>query len=89
MAKTVKILVKGKVQGVFFRANVRKKALELGLTGYAKNLEDGDVEVVAQGNADAIRRLEKFIQSSPGTSTVEELQSRETDKEKFASFDIF
>jgi len=45
------------VQGVGFRAFVRRKALMLGLTGYAKNMPDGSVEVVAQGEETAIERL--------------------------------
>ena len=86
--KTVKILVKGKVQGVFFRANVRKKALELGLVGYAKNLENGDVEVVAQGGGAAILALEDSIRSSPGASAVEEM-SRMEHAGAFSSFDAY
>ena len=42
-------LVKGRVQGVGYRAFAQKKALELGLSGYAENLPDGRVEVVKQG----------------------------------------
>ena len=41
--------ITGKVQGVFFRASTRKQALRLGLRGYAKNLADGSVEVLAVG----------------------------------------
>ena len=48
--KCISLIVSGKVQGVFFRANLKNKATELGLKGYAKNLPNGDAEVVAQGN---------------------------------------
>ena len=61
--KSIKILVSGKVQGVFFRDGTRRKAMDLGLTGYAKNLPDGDVEVVAQGNEDKINALIDFIKN--------------------------
>ena len=57
--KCVHLLISGKVQGVFFRDNTRKKAEELGLKGYAKNLEDGTVEVVAEGNEEKINDLIK------------------------------
>ena len=49
--------VHGRVQGVGFRWWVRARALELGLTGYAENLEDGRVKVVAEGPADRCREL--------------------------------
>ena len=51
--KCAHLIVSGRVQGVFFRANVRNKAAELGLKGYAKNLENDDVEVVVEEKPDA------------------------------------
>ena len=48
-----RFVVSGKVQGVFFRASAREQALKLGLRGYAKNLSDGRVEVLAAGDAAA------------------------------------
>ena len=53
----VRFLVRGKVQGVWFRASTRAEALALGLRGHARNLADGGVEVVATGDAAAIERL--------------------------------
>lgn len=47
----LRCLVAGRVQGVFFRASTREQALRLGLTGYARNLPDGRVEVLAFGPA--------------------------------------
>lgn len=49
--------VRGHVQGVGFRWWTRARALELGLAGHARNMDDGRVEVVAQGDADAVTRL--------------------------------
>ena len=60
--KCVHLIVSGRVQGVFFRPNVRNKAVELGLHGYAKNLPDGNVEVVAQGDEKKVN--EDKIQSA-------------------------
>lgn len=51
-------LVRGRVQGVGFRAYVRRQAIDLGLDGYAENLADGRVEVVAEGER---RELEHFL----------------------------
>ena len=49
--------VSGRVQGVFFRAATRQRALELGVTGYARNLDDSRVEVLACGERDAVESL--------------------------------
>ena len=53
----VTVFVRGHVQGVGFRWWTRARALELGLVGYARNLDDGRVEVLAQGPTEAIDRL--------------------------------
>jgi acylphosphatase len=63
--------VEGRVQGVGFRWWVRARALELGLVGSAENLADGRVKVVAEGAADACRRLLGLLegQGTPGRVT--------------------
>ena len=58
------VFVRGRVQGVGFRWWVRTQALELGLGGFARNLGDGRVEVVAQGAAAACRELEARLDPS-------------------------
>ncbi len=57
--------VRGRVQGVGFRWTTRARALELGLTGYARNLDDGRVEVVAEGPHEACERLVDWLRG-PG-----------------------
>ena len=86
--KSVQIIVSGRVQGVFFRANIRDKAMELGLKGCAKNLENGDVEIVAQGNEDKINNLIKFIKNNPGHSKVENIKIYNKLVENFKTFEI-
>ena len=86
--KSVRLIVSGKVQGVFFRANVKDKAMELGLNGYAKNLHDGNVEVVAQGNEEKINELMEFIKNNPGHSKVKDVKINYKDLEKFNGFEI-
>jgi acylphosphatase len=61
------VYVRGRVQGVGFRWWTRAQALELGLVGYARNLPDGGVEVVAQGAGDAVDELIGRLQESPST----------------------
>ena len=85
--KSIKILVSGKVQGVFFRDSTRRKAMELGLNGYAKNMPNGDVEVVAQGNEDKINSLIDFIKNNPGHSKVENIKISNKITENFKTFE--
>ena len=68
-----RFLVGGKVQGVFFRASTREQALKLGLRGYARNLPDGRVEVLAAGEASAIDALVRWLQLGPPMARVESL----------------
>lgn len=56
----VHILVTGKVQGVFFRKHTQLVATKLELHGWVQNLEDGRVEILAQGNEDALKTLVKW-----------------------------
>ena len=60
----LEIVVKGLVQGVSFRIYTKRKAISLGLTGYVKNLSNGDVEVVAEGKRDQLLQLIKWLRKS-------------------------
>lgn len=66
-------LVSGKVQGVFFRASTRQKAVELGCAGYAKNLADGRVEVLAIGDPAAVAQLIDWLRIGPPAARVSEV----------------
>jgi acylphosphatase len=65
MSRTVNIIVSGKVQGVYFRANAQKQAEKFGVTGWVKNLPDGAVEILAQGKHDAIAQLIGWCHKGP------------------------
>ena len=60
MVKRVRMVLKGKVQGVFFRDFVKQNANKLGIVGYVKNLRNGDIEIVAQGEE---KKVEEFVKS--------------------------
>ena len=74
-----RFLVRGKVQGVWFRASTRDEALRLALRGYASNLSNGDVEVLAVGDTDAIDRLAVWLQQGPPMARVDAVQRFATD----------
>jgi acylphosphatase len=64
-------LVSGRVQGVFFRAQTRHKALSLGLSGRAVNLPDGRVEVIVSGPAERVAALCEWLWEGPPMARVE------------------
>lgn len=68
--RCAKFIISGRVQGVFFRASTRDEALRLGLTGHAKNLADGSVEVVACGNDAGLAELERWLRLGPPLARV-------------------
>ena len=86
--KCIHLIISGKVQGVFFRDSTRKKANELGIAGYARNLSNGNVEVAAQGSEEKIKELIKFIKNNPGYSKVKEVKLKHKELEKFDGFEI-
>jgi len=64
-------IVRGRVQGVCYRATTQERGQELGLGGYARNLPDGTVEVVAAGHYDQLSQLITFLQTGPEAAIVE------------------
>lgn len=80
--------IKGRVQGVFFRDSTRRVAQSLGITGYAINLADGDVEVLACGNQAAIDDLALWLQDGPQMARVDNVMSTEIDIDEPADFHI-
>ena len=69
--KRVHALVAGKVQGVFFRVTAQKKAQELGLSGWVRNLPDGRVEVVAEGDKESLEMFVDHLRIGPPAAEVE------------------
>ena len=65
--------IEGRVQGVFFRESTRRQAEPLGITGYAKNMADGSVQVLACGNPDALNRLTEWLKEGPPMAEVENM----------------
>ena len=68
-----RFFVSGRVQGVFYRASTREQAMALGLSGYAKNLADGRVEVVVAGSASSIDALERWLWQGPSAARVDQV----------------
>lgn len=89
MEARVHLIISGRVQGVFFRANTRKTAKDLGLKGWVRNLPGGEVEVVAEGRKPALERLIEFCRKGPEGAHVENANVEwERPKGGFTSFDV-
>lgn len=87
--KTFKILIYGKVQGVFFRAFIKEKADSLSIKGFTRNIENDFVEIIAQGNDKNLNKFLKFLKIGPKTAKVERLKvSYETMETEFKKFEI-
>lgn len=89
--KKVKFKVSGRVQGVFFRKYTQQKALSLGISGEARNMPDGSVQVIACATDDAVNALEAWLwKGSPMAKVaqvirLEESDDADKDKEGFAT----
>ena len=73
MRYCLKVIIKGRVQGVFFRASTQTQAQQLNLCGYAKNLDDGRVEVLAQGEEKNVKKLLEWLHKGPPLAKVEQI----------------
>lgn len=80
--------VKGKVQGVWFRASTKDEALRLGLTGWVKNLPDGRVEVLACGNREQVEALREWLRQGPTLAKVEHVEVEELTPKHYSGFDV-
>lgn len=81
-----RFLVSGRVQGVGFRAATRSEALRLGLTGQARNLRDGNVEVIACGDEPAIDTLATWLHRGPPGARVDGVTREPWDGEPMKGF---
>lgn len=81
-----RFFVSGRVQGVFFRASTARVARGLGLTGFARNLADGRVEVLACGADGALSELEQWLWQGSTASSVQNVSAEIVDVDAPASF---
>ena len=85
---TRRFIVQGRVQGVGFRYATVRKAEELGLTGWVKNLPAGDVETVAQGEAEMLEEFERWLWIGPDYSRVSRVELKNPPNNYFDGFEI-
>ena len=85
----IRIIIHGHVQGVFFRAGIESEANKLGLVGCVENLNDGTVEVVAEGPEDKLEKLVEYCQEGPPGASVSSVDSEvQEESGEFSSFEV-
>jgi len=77
MKKACRFVVQGTVQGIFFRQFVKGHADDLKLRGFVRNLEDSTVEVVAEGEAESLERLNEFLKKGPAHAQIRNVKVEE------------
>ena len=83
-----RLIVHGKVQGVFFRDSTRQAARNEGVSGWAANRGDGSVEVVLEGPADAVNSVVGYCRTGPSSADVESVDEHEETPEGLTGFQI-
>ena len=88
MLQTISITVSGKVQGVFYRQSTREKAVELGLTGYVKNMPDDTVFILATGSTEQLDKFSAWCRQGPPKARVATIDIKELPLQQFPNFRI-
>ena len=86
--KTAKIYIQGRVQGIFFRAFVEKEAKDLKLKGFTRNLEDGRIEVVVEGEDNNVNKMIEKCKVGPRHSEVRGVEVEYISNQGFDSFKV-
>jgi acylphosphatase len=88
MLQTMSIIVRGRVQGVYYRQSAKEKALELNITGVVKNLPNGEVYILATGTADQVNALIEWCWQGPRRAFVTDVDHQIQPLQQFDSFKI-
>ena len=71
--RRIRLIIRGRVQGVWYRGSAQEIARELGLTGWVRNLKDGSVELVAEGEVSALDALKEWCREGPPLARVHDV----------------
>lgn len=86
--KTIRLTIKGKVQGVFYRATAKEVADDLGIKGWVRNLPDRNVEIRATGSEELLQKFIDWCKQGPPKARVDEVIIEELDLQEFTDFGI-
>jgi len=85
---TVRLIISGKVQGVFFRASTKDQAVILDVKGWVKNTADGKVEILASGSDSSVNKFIEWCRQGPPQAKVTKVDILREDEKKFERFSI-
>lgn len=85
---TVHLIIKGKVQGVFYRASAKREADSLHVKGWVKNTREGHVEAMASGDVDAIERFIAWCKKGPSRAMVTDVEFTRQAEHVFDDFEV-
>jgi len=80
--------VSGKVQGVYFRASSQQIAIDNHLSGYARNLADGDVEVLMCGEEENVNKMLHWLEDGPSLAKVDHVDKKQVEWQEHSFFSI-
>jgi acylphosphatase len=83
-----RVVVSGRVQGVFFRDTVRRRARASGVAGWARNLPDGTVEAVFEADPAVVDQMVRFCRAGPGRADVTSVEVIDEEPEGLSGFEI-
>lgn len=86
--RTVQLIIKGKVQGVFYRASAKDVAREIGVTGWIKNMPDGSVEVLVSGSEERVAKFIEWCWKGPKSAEVNEVIINDSKEKPLTEFRI-
>ena len=86
MLQTIAIIVKGRVQGVYYRQTTQEKAIALGITGTVRNLPDRSVKIMATGSREQLDKLLAWCRQGPSRAEVSSVESTTEELRSFPDF---
>lgn len=81
-------VIKGRVQGVYFRAETQRKAVSLGLNGWCRNTVDGHVEIVFAGDEANVAKMQLWLNQGPELARVDSVELAQCEDQGFSGFEI-
>jgi acylphosphatase len=83
-----RVVVHGRVQGVFFRDSTRERATAHGVAGWVANRPDGSLEAVLEGDQDAVDRVVRFLETGPPRAEVDRVETSDESPEGLSGFSV-
>lgn len=87
--RCLRCTISGKVQGVWYRANTKKQAVKLGITGWVRNLPDGRVEALICGDELALKAMQTWLAKGPAFAKVDQVSVEAVDETAPTDFKIY